>query len=226
MSTFDNKLFEVVKGVEEVREMVGEKPLTETFAAKEHTHRVSDIEIYSEDVITEYGNNVTNGLSFLGNLLFTHQQESDGYSFKLKNVPQGEWYMRINFTIEGNNLTNFKDSVDAEIRSTESYSKENEDIGYTIKGGKGCAEGIKVTVKYGTYLDIYIREATGIELPSNATLPRDEIAFVGTPVNSRFIYGSAVKGFIGREVIPLITALEEKITALDTRIKALESPSE
>ena len=218
MSTFDDKLFEVVKGVEEVREMVGEKPLTETFAAKEHTHRVSDIEIYSEDVITEYGNNVTNGLTFDGKL-FTYQQESDGYSFKLKNVPQGEWYMRIMFTIEGNNLTNFNDYVDAEIRSTESYSKENEDIGYTIKGGKGCAEGIKVTVKYGTYLDIYIREATGIELPSNATLPRDEIAFVGTPLNDRFIYGSAVKGFIGREVIPLITAL-------DTRIKALESPGE
>ena len=223
MSTFDDKLFEVVKEVADVREMVGEKPLTETFAAKEHTHRVSDIKIYGEDVITEYGNNVTNGLIFDGKL-FTYQQESDGYSFKLKNVPQGEWYMRINFTIEGNNLTNFKDSVNAEIRSTESYSKENEDIGYTIKGGKGCAEGIKVTVKYGTYLDIYIREATGIELPSNATLPRDEIAFVGTPINSRFIYGSAVKGFIGREVIPLITALEEKITALDTRIKALESP--
>ena len=95
MSTFDDKLFEVVKEVADVREMVGEKPLTETFAAKEHTHRVSDIEIYSEDVITEYGNNVTNGLSFLGNLLFTHQQESDGYSFKLKNVPQGEWYRGV-----------------------------------------------------------------------------------------------------------------------------------
>ena len=70
MSTFDDKLFEVVKGFEEVREMVGDKPLTEAFAAKEHTHRVSDIEIYSEDVITEYGNNVTNGLSFLEVLLF------------------------------------------------------------------------------------------------------------------------------------------------------------
>ena len=34
MNTFGDKLFEVVKGVEEVREMVGEKPLTETFAAK------------------------------------------------------------------------------------------------------------------------------------------------------------------------------------------------
>ena len=217
MNTFDEKVFEVVKDVQEVRKLVGEKPLNETFATKEHTHRVSDIIVYSNDVITEYGNNVTSGLYLKGSL-FTYQKESDGYSFKLKNVPQGEWYMKIRFTIEGNNFSNFKDYVTAEIRSTESFSKENEDIGYTIKGGKDCPEGVKVTAKYGTYLDMYITEATGIELSSDVTLPFHVTAILGTPLNDRFIYGSAVKGFIGREVIPLITALEE-------RIKALETPS-
>ena len=222
MSTFDDKLFEVVKGVEEVREMVGEKPLTETFATKEHTHRVSDIEIYSEDVITEYSEQ---GLMHNLDFFLTTEKSGSGYILKLKTVPSGDWSIKFDYNIKTNAFeNNYHSEYSIVISKSTSTNINKEELGFSIVGGTECAEGIKITLPMGCYFEMNVEEITGIETSYSVDLPAKRYAIVGSPLNDRFIYGQAVNDYIGKKVIPLITALEEKITALDTRIKALESP--
>ena len=205
MNTFNEKLFEVVNQV-----------YLNSDYLKDHKHNISDININTGDVIKEYGNDAANGLYTSLNL-FTVQEESDGYSIKLKKVPSSEdiWNLSLVITIECNNFTNSVDVVNKTFWSHESFSKENSDIGYSIKGGKDCPEGVIIRVKNGTSVKIHVDGGSPDVVPNDVNMPIDEIVYAGMPLNDRFIYGSAVKGFIGKEVIPLITALEERIKTLE-----------
>ena len=205
MNTFNEKLFEAVDQV-----------YLNSDYLKYHKHVISDININTGDVIKEYGNDAANGLYTSSNL-FTVQEESDGYLIKLKKVPSpGDiWNLSLDITIEGNNFTNSVDEVSNTFTDRESFSKENSDIGYSIKGGKDCPEGVIIRVKNGTSVKIHVDGGSTEVIPDGIKVPIDEIVYAGTPLNDRFIYGSAVKGFIGKEVIPLITALEERIKTLE-----------
>ena len=233
MNTFDDKLYDVVQRVEQIKESIeGENgiqskiekidELDNLYASKEHTHRISDIQIYANDIIGGY--NEADMQLNINNDIFTY--DSSQRILKLKTVPSGNWSIRFTFYIFTNDFkNNVKNENLNQVKSNESFDLSNDDIGYTMVGGSGCAEGLKITLpKKSCLVRITIFELTGFNQTIDIT-KETEIRH-GDVLDARFIYGSAVRDFIGQTIMPLINTLQSTIEDLESRVAALETPIE
>ena len=221
MNTFDDKLYDVAQRVEQIKESIeGENgiqskiekidELDNLYASKEHTHRISDIEIQANDVIKDYHED--NMTYEINNDIFTYDHSQR--ILKLKTVPSGSWSMRFGFYINTNDFENdVKNEVSNQVKSNEAFNLSNEDIGYTIVGGSGCAEGLKITLPKKCFLvQITIYELTGFN--QTIDISKETEIRHGDVLNTRFIYGSAVRDFIGQTIMPLINTLQSTIEKL------------
>ena len=233
MNTFDDKLYDVVQRVEQIKESIdGENgiqskvekidELDNLYASKEHIHRISDLEIHVNDVIDDFNEN---SMTYdINNDIFTYDYSQR--ILKLKTVPSGNWSMRFGFYIYTNDFeNNMKNEVSKQVKSNEAFNLSNEDIGYTIVGGSGCAEGLKITLpKKSCLVEIDIDELTGFN--QTIDISKKNQIIHGDVLNNRFIYGSGVKSFIRESIIPLINTLQSTIEDLESRVTVLETPTE
>ena len=165
------------------------------FADKGHTH----------ELVKEYINNLPMVES--SNRFFEFDTGSGNVTFTMKTVPNGEWSVKFDVYCENNSLVgeNSYTEHNVSIKSSESYSNSNEDFGFSIVGGQGCAEGIKISLPTSEcYFEVVVNETTGFEKNYNSDNTSREYYRNRTPLDERIFSGRAIKNFIKANVPNLV----------------------
>ena len=178
------------------------------YASYSHGHTSGDI----TDKISEY--NETNKIFEVDGDIFSFN--TNPIIIQLKTVPSSEWSMKLKFSIYTNDFENDNSEFEVLIKSTESFNKSDEIFGYSIVGGSGCVEGMKITFSQPSFLcEIRILELSGFSKTIDEISHKINKIQLGVLLNDHLIYGSAVKQFIGKVVIPTIKALEDRVKELE-----------
>ena len=172
----------------------------------EHKHRITEINVFSGDIIDDY--NETNSIGDFDMDIFDYENGV----FKLKEVPSSEWSIKFYTKFITNEYQNNEASDYVEISSTKEYTMTNETVGYSIVGGLGCPEGLKVTFpKAPCYGHLNIMEFNGFSKTIDELRVKVPYMRIGSVLDDRFINGNGVKGFIGNKVGMLIDEKADKV---------------
>ena len=196
-TTMDNKLI-TAQAVEEFVES--------QFADKDHTHGLV------RDYITDESTMDASTQFF--------KMDYQNRRFTMRTVPSGEWKVVFDVYCENNSLVGENSYTEStvSIKSSESYSKSNDDFGFSIVGGQGCAEGIKISLPTNEcYFEVLVQYTTGFEENYNYDNASREYYRNQTPLDERFFSGRAVKNFIKANVPNLVYPVNSIYwTATDT----------
>ena len=176
---------------------------TSNLATKDHTHNIYDL-IKVGDVFDHYETAI-NSFYNIDNDIFSY--DVDQKTLKFATVPSGEWLFWFNFDIFTNDLVNNKSTISVRLNNAQEYSYTNEAMNFSIIGGLGCAEGLKITLPQDDSFNAKISILRLEGFSKNITeVKQYSIIKAGNVLDERLVNGRGLITFIGMKVMPELSS--------------------